>query len=190
MSMHQAGSGVHWTDHHLQRPIKLLKQCSTTPASLKVQHCGTKTSFNCVMDTINTYSKISLMHSIMHVFFLCCCFFDFPEVAEELCKTASSGHCGPVHSFSHDMPLLPSKSRASHKHTENKENIEGGLDGRPDSTAHGHSGTARSGRRATNLSRPPQYDSAGAPENIDGQSTLQRRRARRLKRRAVIFLQD
>ncbi|XP_075879031.1 tyrosine-protein kinase ABL2 isoform X2 [Nelusetta ayraudi] len=66
------------------------------------------------------------------------------EVAEELCKTASSGHCGPVHSFSHDTPLLPSKSRASHKHTENKENIEGGLDGRPDSAAHGHSGWASS----------------------------------------------
>uniref|UniRef100_A0A8C4P0L2 Tyrosine-protein kinase n=1 Tax=Dicentrarchus labrax TaxID=13489 RepID=A0A8C4P0L2_DICLA len=47
------------------------------------------------------------------------------EVAEELCKTASSGHCGPLHSFSHDMPLLPSKSRTLHKHTENKENIEG-----------------------------------------------------------------
>uniref|UniRef100_A0A8D2ZZC9 Tyrosine-protein kinase n=1 Tax=Scophthalmus maximus TaxID=52904 RepID=A0A8D2ZZC9_SCOMX len=54
------------------------------------------------------------------------------EVAEELCKTASSGHCGPLHSFSHDTPLLPSKSRTLHKHTENKENIEGGLDGRTD----------------------------------------------------------
>lgn len=117
---------------------------------------------------------------------LFCFAFSFPEVAEELCKTASSGHCG--HSFGHDMPLLPSKSRVSHKHTENKENIEGGLDGRPDSAAHSHSGTARGRRRATNLSHPPQYDSAGAPE--DGQSTLQRRRARRLKRRAVIFLQD
>ncbi|XP_070816730.1 tyrosine-protein kinase ABL2 isoform X2 [Chaetodon trifascialis] len=64
------------------------------------------------------------------------------EVAEELCKTASSGHCGPLHSFSHDMPLLPSKSRTLHKHTENKENIEGGLDGRPDHGSHGHSGWA------------------------------------------------
>ncbi|XP_073332879.1 tyrosine-protein kinase ABL2 isoform X1 [Pagrus major] len=64
------------------------------------------------------------------------------EVAEELCKTASSGHCGPLHSFSHDMPLLPSKSRTLHKHTENKENIEGGLDGRSDHSSHGHSGWA------------------------------------------------
>lgn len=71
MSMHQAGSGVHWTDHHLQRPIKLLKQCSTTPASLKVQHCGTKTSFNCVMYTINKYSKSIVIHSLMHVFYFC-----------------------------------------------------------------------------------------------------------------------
>nr|XP_046248424.1 tyrosine-protein kinase ABL2 isoform X2 [Scatophagus argus] len=64
------------------------------------------------------------------------------EVAEELCKTASSGQCGPLHSFSHDMPLLPSKSRTLHKHTENKENIEGGLDGRSDHGTHGHSGWA------------------------------------------------
>ncbi|XP_062251331.1 tyrosine-protein kinase ABL2 isoform X1 [Platichthys flesus] len=64
------------------------------------------------------------------------------EVAEELCKTASSGHCGPLHSFSHDMPLLPSKSRTLHKHTENKENIEGGLDGRSDQGTHSHSGWA------------------------------------------------
>uniref|UniRef100_A0A3Q0RJA2 Tyrosine-protein kinase n=1 Tax=Amphilophus citrinellus TaxID=61819 RepID=A0A3Q0RJA2_AMPCI len=55
--------------------------------------------------------------------------FHIAEVAEELCKTASSDHSGPLHSFSHDMPLLPSKSRPLHKHTENKENIEGGLDG-------------------------------------------------------------
>ncbi|XP_051233873.1 tyrosine-protein kinase ABL2 isoform X2 [Dicentrarchus labrax] len=66
------------------------------------------------------------------------------EVAEELCKTASSGHCGPLHSFSHDMPLLPSKSRTLHKHTENKENIEGGLDGRSDHSTHSHSGWASS----------------------------------------------
>ncbi|XP_078115119.1 tyrosine-protein kinase ABL2 isoform X2 [Sander vitreus] len=64
------------------------------------------------------------------------------EVAEELCKTASSGHCGPLHPFSHDMPLLPSKSRTPHKHTENKENIEGGLDGRSDHGTHSHSGWA------------------------------------------------
>ncbi|KAM8873688.1 tyrosine-protein kinase ABL2 isoform 2-T2 [Spinachia spinachia] len=61
------------------------------------------------------------------------------EVAEELCKTASSAHCGPLHPLSHDMPLLPSKSRTPHKHTENKENIEGGLDGRSDHGTHGHS---------------------------------------------------
>lgn len=62
------------------------------------------------------------------------------EVAEELCKTASSGHCGPPNTFGQDMPLLPSKSRTLHKHTENKENIEGGLDGRPDHSMQGHSG--------------------------------------------------
>ncbi|XP_035769040.1 tyrosine-protein kinase ABL2 [Neolamprologus brichardi] len=66
------------------------------------------------------------------------------EVAEELCKTASSDHSGPLQSFSHDMPLLPSKSRPLHKHTENKENIEGGLDGRTDHCTHGHSGWASS----------------------------------------------
>uniref|UniRef100_A0A667WRC8 Tyrosine-protein kinase n=1 Tax=Myripristis murdjan TaxID=586833 RepID=A0A667WRC8_9TELE len=64
------------------------------------------------------------------------------EVAEELCKTASSGHGGPLHSFGHDMPLLPSKSRTLRKHTENKENIEGGLDGRTDHGTHSHSGLA------------------------------------------------
>uniref|UniRef100_A0A3Q3RPI5 Tyrosine-protein kinase n=1 Tax=Mastacembelus armatus TaxID=205130 RepID=A0A3Q3RPI5_9TELE len=66
------------------------------------------------------------------------------EVAEELCKTASSGHGGPLQSFSHDMPQLPSKSRTPHKHTENKENIEGGVDGRTEHATHGHSGTASS----------------------------------------------
>ncbi|XP_068599258.1 tyrosine-protein kinase ABL2 [Brachionichthys hirsutus] len=66
------------------------------------------------------------------------------EVAEELCKTSTSGHCGPPDSLSHDMPLLPSKSRTIHKHTENKENIEGGLDGRSDHGLHSHSGWAAS----------------------------------------------
>ena len=112
------------------------------------------------------------------------------EVAEELCKTASSGHCGPLHPFSHDMPLLPSKSRTLHKHTENKENIEGGLDGRSDHGTHGHSGTARHAHLTTNQSDAPHYAPAGTPEDTDSQSTLQRRRARRLKRRAVIFLPD
>uniref|UniRef100_A0A1A8G5L7 Tyrosine-protein kinase n=3 Tax=Nothobranchius korthausae TaxID=1143690 RepID=A0A1A8G5L7_9TELE len=62
------------------------------------------------------------------------------EVAEELCKTASSGHCGSMHPCSHDTPLLPSKSRPPLKHTENKENIEGGLDGHSDHSAHSHTG--------------------------------------------------
>ncbi|XP_029563138.1 tyrosine-protein kinase ABL2 isoform X2 [Salmo trutta] len=62
------------------------------------------------------------------------------EVAEELCKTASSGHGPSPHSFNHDMPLLPSKSRTLKKHTENKENIEGGLDCRQEThTASTHS---------------------------------------------------
>ncbi|XP_035271327.1 LOW QUALITY PROTEIN: tyrosine-protein kinase ABL2 [Anguilla anguilla] len=60
------------------------------------------------------------------------------EVAEELGKTASSCPAMPVHPFGPDLPLLPSKSRTPKKHTENKENIEGGLDGRQDPP--GHSG--------------------------------------------------
>ncbi|MEQ2217005.1 hypothetical protein XENOCAPTIV_020049, partial [Xenoophorus captivus] len=105
------------------------------------------------------------------------------KVAEELCKTALSGQGGPTHSLSHDMPLLPSKSRTIHKHTENKENIEGGLDGHSD---HSHSGTTRH----AHLRPTPHYDSAGMPEDnvADDQKQLQRRQARRLKRRAVIFL--
>ncbi|CDQ65539.1 unnamed protein product [Oncorhynchus mykiss] len=49
------------------------------------------------------------------------------EVAEELCKTAASGHSPSPHPFSHDMPLLPSKSRTLKMHAENKENIEGAI---------------------------------------------------------------
>ncbi|KAJ7986630.1 hypothetical protein DPEC_G00341870 [Dallia pectoralis] len=64
------------------------------------------------------------------------------EVAEELCKTASSTHGPSVHPFSHDMPLLPSKSRTLKKHTENKENIEGGVDGRQEPSIHGPAGLA------------------------------------------------
>ncbi|KAJ8376486.1 hypothetical protein SKAU_G00070660 [Synaphobranchus kaupii] len=60
------------------------------------------------------------------------------EVAEELCKTASSCSAMPVHPFGPDLPLLPSKSRTLKKHTENKENIEGGLDSRQEPS--GHSG--------------------------------------------------
>ncbi|KAJ8395436.1 hypothetical protein AAFF_G00031700 [Aldrovandia affinis] len=51
------------------------------------------------------------------------------EVAEELCKTASSCPAVAVHPFGPDLPLLPSKSRTLKKHTDNKENIEGGVDG-------------------------------------------------------------
>ncbi|XP_061094291.1 tyrosine-protein kinase ABL2 isoform X2 [Conger conger] len=58
------------------------------------------------------------------------------EVAEELGKTASSCPGVPVHPFGPDLPLLPSKSRTLKKHTENKENIEGGLDGRQDPPSH------------------------------------------------------
>ncbi|XP_028817198.1 tyrosine-protein kinase ABL2 isoform X2 [Denticeps clupeoides] len=63
------------------------------------------------------------------------------EVAEELCKTSHSSHSTPSHGFSHDLPLLPSKSsRTLKKHAENKENIEGGLDGRGDPGALGPAG--------------------------------------------------
>lgn len=104
--------------------------------------------------------------------------FSSAEVAEELCKTA--------HSVSHDMPLLPSKSRTLHKHTENKENIEGGLDGHSDHSTHSHSGTSRHAHALPT----PHYGSAGMPDNnaADTQKQLQRRQARRLKRQAVIFL--
>ena len=112
------------------------------------------------------------------------------EVAEELCKTASSGHCGPLHSFSHDMPLLPSKSHTLRKHTENKENIEGGLDGRSDHGTHSHSGTAGHPRLTTHQSDAKHYDSAGTRVEADTEGRLQRRRARRLRRRAVIFLNN
>lgn len=115
---------------------------------------------------------------------------NFTEVAEELCKTASSGHSGPLQSFSHDTPQLPFKSRTPHKHTENKENIEGGLDGRADLATHGHSGTARHAYLTTNQSSEPHYDSAGMSEDTDSEIHLQRRQARRLRRRAVIFLSN
>lgn len=119
------------------------------------------------------------------------CFFSslhIAEVAEELCKTASSDHSGPLQSFSHDMPLLPSKSRPLHKHTENKENIEGGLDGRTDHCTHGHSGTASRAHVTTNQSGASLYDSSGTSEDTDSERQLQRRQACRLKRMAVIFL--
>ncbi|KAL2090397.1 hypothetical protein ACEWY4_015085 [Coilia grayii] len=64
------------------------------------------------------------------------------EVAEELCKTSSHG--ASSHSFGHDLPMLPSKgsSRTLRKHAENKENIEGGLDGRGDTDGGGGGGGA------------------------------------------------
>ncbi|XP_066548690.1 tyrosine-protein kinase ABL2 isoform X2 [Amia ocellicauda] len=49
------------------------------------------------------------------------------EVAEELCKTATAL------TFNPQLPILPSKSRTPKKHTENKENIEGGLEMRQES---------------------------------------------------------
>lgn len=64
----------------------------------------------------------------------------FAEVAEELCKTASCGKDGVVHSFSRDQPLVPSKSRPQKKHSDNKENTEG-LESRHEPGAHGPSGT-------------------------------------------------
>ncbi|XP_060788121.1 tyrosine-protein kinase ABL2 isoform X2 [Neoarius graeffei] len=60
------------------------------------------------------------------------------EVAEELCKTASCGKSGVVHSFSHDQPLVPSKSRPQKKHSDNKDNMEG-LESRHEPGAHGPS---------------------------------------------------
>ncbi|XP_062411549.1 tyrosine-protein kinase ABL2 isoform X2 [Sardina pilchardus] len=73
------------------------------------------------------------------------------EVAEELCKTSSQG--ASSHSFGHDMPLLPSKgsSRTLRKHAENKENIEGGLDGRGDSEERGGGGLGPAGLMASLL---------------------------------------
>lgn len=79
--------------------------------------------------------------------------FPVAEVAEELCKTSSQG---TSHSFSHDQPLLPSKvsSRTLRKHAENKENIEGGLDGRGDSEGGGGGlGPAGTPSRARRLKR-------------------------------------
>lgn len=108
------------------------------------------------------------------------------EVAEELCKTAA-GHCGPLHSFCADMPLLPSKSRILHKHTENKENIEGGLDGRPDQATLSHSGTSRHAYRPTTKSGAPHCSSAGNPDGRESKKQLKRRKARRLRRMAIIF---
>lgn len=108
------------------------------------------------------------------------------EVAEELCKTAA-GHCGPLHSFCADMPLLPSKSRTVHKHTENKENIEGGLDGRPDQATLSHSGTSRHANLPSNKSGARHCSFAGIPDGRELKKQLERRQARRLRRMAIIF---
>lgn len=85
------------------------------------------------------------------------------------------------------MPLLPSKSRTLHKHTENKENIEGGLDGRPDQATLSHSGTSRHAYLATNQSGAPHCGSAGMPDGRESKKQLKRRQARRLRRMGVIF---
>ncbi|KAK0155126.1 Tyrosine-protein kinase ABL2 [Merluccius polli] len=101
------------------------------------------------------------------------------EVAEELCKTASSGQGGQLHSFGHDMPLLPSKSRTLRKHTENKENIEGGLDGRTDQGSHSHSGTAHTISQWLAAPSHCSSDTPG-PAHPGTSNTLQRRQARRV----------
>lgn len=127
-------------------------------------------------------------HSLVFFFpliFLISC-LNITEVAEELCKTAA-GHCGPLHSFCADMPLLPSKSRTLHKHTENKENIEGGLDGRPDQATLSHSGTSRHAYLDTNQSEAPHCSSAGVTDGRKSKTQLKRRQAHRLRRMAVIF---
>ena len=107
-----------------------------------------------------------------------------------MCKTASSGHGGQLHSFGHDMPLLPSKSRTLRKHTENKENIEGGLDSRTDQGSHSLSGTAHTSTHPS-LGDPSPY-SAGTrgPAHPGTGDHLQRRQARRLKRRGAVFRDD
>ncbi|KAK1801188.1 hypothetical protein P4O66_022878, partial [Electrophorus voltai] len=61
------------------------------------------------------------------------------EVAEELCKTASSGKGGVVHALGHDQPLLPCKARLQKKHSDNKENVEG-LDVWQEGGTHGPAG--------------------------------------------------
>uniref|UniRef100_A0A4W4DWK7 Tyrosine-protein kinase n=1 Tax=Electrophorus electricus TaxID=8005 RepID=A0A4W4DWK7_ELEEL len=61
------------------------------------------------------------------------------EVAEELCKTASSGKGGVVHALGHDQPLLPCKARLQKKHSDNKENLEG-LDVWQEGGTHGPAG--------------------------------------------------
>ncbi|XP_006635109.2 tyrosine-protein kinase ABL2 isoform X1 [Lepisosteus oculatus] len=55
------------------------------------------------------------------------------EVAEELCKTAST----TALAFNPQLPLLPSKSRTLKKHTENKENIEAGVESRQEPPGQG-----------------------------------------------------
>lgn len=86
------------------------------------------------------------------------------------------------------MPLLPSKARTVHKHTENKENIEGGLDRRSDQATHSHTGTSRHAFLATNQSDTPQCAPTGRAEDANSKNKLKRRQARRQRRMAVIFL--
>ncbi|XP_062855105.1 tyrosine-protein kinase ABL2 [Trichomycterus rosablanca] len=61
------------------------------------------------------------------------------EVAEELCKTASCSKGGALHTFGHDQPLVPCKSRPQKKHSDNKENMDG-PESRQEPGAHGPAG--------------------------------------------------
>jgi hypothetical protein len=105
-----------------------------------------------------------------------------------LCKT--SGHGGQPHSFGHDTPLLPSKSRTLRKHTDNKENIEGGLDGRTDQGSHSLSGTAHTSTRPSPGSSSPYSAGTRGPGPPGTDEHLQRRQVRRLKRRGAVFRDD
>lgn len=166
------------------------------PASLKVQYHGyCEQSYSNITYTLGVIREVVVVEyiqegrSIWSVFLstnVLKSFLEIAEVAEELCKTAA-GHCGPLHSFCADMPLLPSKSRTLHKHTENKENIEGGLDGRSDQATLSHSGTSRHAYLPPSKSRAPHCSPAGI---LDGRVTtkqLKRRQACRHRRMAIIF---
>lgn len=164
-----------------------------TPASLKVQYHGyfeqSSSKITCKCHRRSKFVENSQKGRTIWSIFL---FsndlksFTIAEVAEELCKTAG-GHCGPLHSFCADMPLLPSKSRTLPKHTENKENIEGGLDGRPDQATLSHSGTSRHAYLPTNKSGAPHCSSAGIQDDRESKKQLKRRQAHRLRRMAIIF---
>ncbi|KAF3834656.1 hypothetical protein F7725_027214 [Dissostichus mawsoni] len=100
------------------------------------------------------------------------------EVAEELCKTSSSLGA-PLLPF--DTPLLPSSLARCCTNTHGEQGEHRGRTGGP-----------RGPRQPLRYSPTPPprslYDCSGVDQSEgDVQSTLQRRRARRLKRRAVIF---